>query len=370
MNEQIQVSPIAVEKSARQDRLRCITSGPGGKILPLAFIPLLREDAVTRGDVRVSFDMSESLYPLLNAVNVKVMAHFISNLAYDRFAGGMESLNRSYQGIVEPTNSTLIPWATTMAFAKAAPIWKTLGVQWPEAALINRAPVEAYNLLVNWRRRARTDKLPVRTPGDTTLAEAFWKNTALNYIVPDWDQSAMDGEVELQFATDQLRVRGVGRLNPSTITPKVTNAAVIDSGGIVGTYATAVMPSNAGFLFETNSVGTPMLVAQLADAGVKLSLANIELAKQTAAFAKLRERFDGIDDEHIIDLLMEGIRVPDEALKQPILLDQKQTIFGMSERKAMDGENLDKSLTTGRTEVALRFRTPPMTTGGIILLTA
>lgn len=36
----------------------------------------------------------------------------------------------------------------------------------------------------------------------------------------------------------------------------------------------------------------------------------------------------------------------------------------------MDGENLDVSRTTGQTAVNLRFRTPPMNTGGIILVTA
>jgi hypothetical protein len=375
-NELIQVNPIAVEKSARSDQLRCITSGQPGKIIPLCFVPLLREDAVSRGDIRVSFDMSETLYPLLNAVNVKVMAHFISNLALDRFAGGIESLNRSYQGIPEPVNSTVIPWAMTLPFTKNAPIWKSLGVQWKETDPINRMPVEAYNLLVNWRRRARTDKLPQRLMTDVTLAEAFWKNTQHNSIVPDWDQAAMEGEVELTFPDRRLPIQGIGRLKTPFTGATVVNPVVLE-GRETGAAQEKTYPwgydmsTQAGLTVRSSAAanGAPLVFAEMSASNVTLSLANIELAKQTAAFAKLREKFDGLDDDHIIDLLMEGIRVPDEALKQPILLDSKSTIFGMSERKAMDGDNLDKSLTSGRTEVALRFRTPPMNTGGIVLVT-
>lgn len=368
MNELIQTTPISVEKSARLETIRNITSCRAGWIVPLAFVPLLREDRVSRGELRVSFDMAETLHPLLNSVNVKVMAHFVPHLAFDRF-DGFDSFNRSYQGIAEPTGG-VIPFFRQGTFIKTASIWNKLGVQWPENAAINDAPIEAYNALVNFRRRSRTDQLPERLSTDTSLAEAFWKNTTMAHIVPDWDQAAMDGEVELQFATDILRVGGVGRKAAGTVTGKLTNQSAIDSAGGTRNYAVAVPPSNVEYLFETNSVGTPMLFAQLADAGVKLSLANLELAKQTAAFAKLRDRFDGLDDEHIIDLLMEGIRVPDAALKQPILLDSKSAIFGMSERHAMDGDNLDMSYTTGQTTVALRFRTPPMNTGGLVLITA
>lgn len=375
-NELIASSPIAVEKSVRSDMLRCITSCQPGKIVPLAYVPLLREDQVNRGEVSVSFDMSETLYPLLNAVNVKVMAHFISNLAFERFSGGLESLNRSYQKVPEPANGLVIPFFETVGFDKALPFWKTLGVQWPQMSAINRAPLEAYNLLVNWRRRARTDKLPVRSLVDTTLAEAFWKNSALNAVVPDWDQAALDGEVPLTIVDGRVAVQGIGRTKTPFTGTTLTNHVVLE-GRETGasqekTYPYAYdLSTQAGMIVRSSAAanGAPLVFAELAAQNVVVSLANIELAKQTAAFAKLREKFDGIDDDHIIDLLMEGIRVPDEAMKQPILLDQKETIFGMSERKAMDGEHLDMSLTTGRTEVQLRFRTPPMNTGGIILIT-
>lgn len=378
MNELIATTPIAVRHSSRTDRIRSITSCQAGQIVPLCFVPLLREDRVARGNIRVSFDMSETLHPLLNSVNVKVMAHFVSFLAFDRF-DGFDSFNRSYQGVAEPATGTPITFFPTVAFAKDAPFWKTLGVQWKEGVGINRAPLEAYNVLVNWRRRARTDRLPERTVTDNSLAEAFWKNTAVASVVPDWDQSASEGQVDLNMVSTKVNLKGIG-LGGSPNAAGSNNNVRLPGGVTSGTgWPSWVIRHDAGTTAgaavmyvksDPAHPGYPDIFGELAEAGISVSLANLELARQTQAFAKLRERFDGIDDDHIIDLLMEGIRVPDEALKQPLLLSSANTIFGMQERHAMDGASLDVSRTTGQTSVQLRFRTPPMNTGGIILVTA
>lgn len=368
--EMMSTSPIAVEKSVRADELRSLTSGQAGVILPLAYVPLLREDRVTSGNVTVAVDMAETMYPLLNAVRLKVMAHLIPHLAHPQF-DGMDSFNRSYQGIAEPVSGSVIPFMTQTTYSKDAPFWKTMGIYWPDATPINKAPVEAYNILVNWRRRVRSEKLPERVLHDTTLAEAFWGHTVVGEVVPDFDQSLNEGEVELQFATEKLYVKGIGRTTGAALTP-TADIDVYNAGypGGMTTYPYGMQPNQPTFRFQTTQHGTPEIFAELQDAGIKLSLANIELAKKTAAFAKLREQYQGMEDDHIVDLLMEGIRVPDEALKQPILLASGSTVFGYTERHAMDGASLDQSLTTGKTRLNLRFRTPPINTGGIILLTA
>lgn len=376
MDELIQTSPIAVEKSVRGDEIRSLTSTMGGVIVPLCYIPVLREESITRGDLRIAFDMAETIHPLLNSVNVTAHAYFVSNLAFERF-DGMDSLNRSYQGIPEPYNATVIPFIKTMAFANGAGVWRKLGVHWPEGAAINQAPVEAYNLIVNHRRRARTDRLPERTALDTTLAECFWKNVDLAHVVPDWDQAAMEGEVELTVVANALPVRGIGTAGGTAVatgTPTVRQTGGLNTTGKQGWYSkhptpTAGTEATTVLLQDPLNPGFPNIYAEMVENGITVSLANIELAKKTASFAKLRERFDGIDDDHIIDLLMEGIRVPDQAQKQPLLLDRKSTIFGYTERHAMDGDNLEKSVTTGRTALSLRLRLPPMNAGGIVLVT-
>lgn len=369
-NEMISSTPISVEKSIRGDEIRALTSCKAGKIVPVAYIPVLREDQVSRGSIRLKFDMAETVHPLMNAINVTAFAHFVPFLAEERFTG-MDAFNRSYQGIGEPHNGTPIPFFETVNFLRASPFWSTLGVHWKEGQPINSAPLQAYNTLVNFRRQARSTKLPVRAKHDGTLAEAFWRNPNLWHIVPDFDQAAMDGEVELQFANSKLPIRGIGRKTGST--PAIVNGQTVVenmTGGATTTYPFSAALGGTAFQMKVyETTGTPDIFAELTESGVRVSLANIELAKQTAAFAKLREKYAGLDDDHIIDLLMEGIRVPDEALKQPILLDKKSTIFGYSERHAMDGASLDMSVTTGTTEIDLKFRTPPMNVGGIILIT-
>lgn len=356
INEMVQTSPIAVEKTVRGDEIRALTSCKAGKIVPISYIPVLREDRVSRGSVRMTFDMAETVHPLMNAVNVTAYAHFVPFLAFERFTG-MDSFNRSYQGIGEPHDGTPIPFFKTVAFNRNAEFWKTLGVHWRGTDPINDAPIEAYNVLVNWRRQARSQKLPLRTLLDTTLAQAFWRNPNMWHIVPDFDQAAIDGEVELQFASTRLPIYSKNR--------QAVNTNYQVPSGQSGWVPPDVPDPQGGSMADWSS----RIFVELENSGVKLSLANIELAKQTAAFAKLREKFSALDDDHIVDLLMEGIRVPDEAMRQPILLDKKSTIFGYSERHAMDGASLDMSVTTGTTSLTLNFRTPPMNTGGIILIT-
>lgn len=374
MTEMVSTAPIAVEKSVRGDEIRVLTSCKAGKIVPVSYIPVLREDRVSRGRVRLALQMDETVHPLMNAVNVTAYAHFVPFLAFERF-GGMETFNRSYQKIGEPHNDTPVPFFESVQFDRDAPFWKTLGIHW-RASAINSAPLEAYNVLVNWRREARSARLPQRALLDTTLAEAFWKHPNLNHIVPDFDQAAMDGEVELQFASPKINVSGIGKHDTQGFTGVQSNVPVRerDAEGNYRNvvYERAIPTSTADSTFLRTTIANeyvPDIFAELESAGVKLSLANLELAKKTAAFAKLKDKFEAIDDDHIVDLMMEGIRVPDEALKQPILLDKKSTIFGMAERHAMDGASLDMSVTTGTTSLDLNFVTPAMNVGGVILIT-
>jgi hypothetical protein len=108
----------------------------------------------------------------------------------------------------------------------------------------------------------------------------------------------------------------------------------------------------------------------MTDNGITVSLSNIELAKKTQAFAKARSMYQGHDDDYIIDLLMAGVRIPDQAMKQPILLAQQRTQMGYQQRFASDAANLDESVTVGGALIDITMRTPAINTGGIIVITA
>lgn len=396
LTETIPATPIGVQKSVRRDEKRVLTSSQAGKIVPLAYVPLLREDRLSRGEMRVRIEMMETPQTLMNAINVTCYAHFIPHLAFERF-NGMDQFNRSYAGEPETEGGSPVPFFTKMPFNRNGEIFKVMGLHAKAGTQVNAAVVEAYNVLVNHRRRARSQKLPLRDLGDTTLAPAFWHHTGMAHIVPDFDSAMLDGEVMLSLASDLLPLRGTapvdgltvanvagvstaaGTANQRNYAGAVTASgepapAVGSPGPSAGWYSPAQlrrMSGNtaAGFERPTVDLAAAEVFAELAGAGVAVSLSNIELAKKTAAFAKLRAQYAGIEEDYLIDLLMQGVRVPEIALSQPILLDRKSTIVGYSKRYATDAANLDESVTTGETFVDMRMRTPPMNTGGIILIT-
>ena len=65
MTELIPNSPIAVQKSRRSAKGRVLTSGDAGKILPLKYEWLHREDGVQSGKIRMNVEMMESTEMLM-----------------------------------------------------------------------------------------------------------------------------------------------------------------------------------------------------------------------------------------------------------------------------------------------------------------
>lgn len=384
MTEMVPSTPINVMRSTRRDRGRVLTSADAGKILPLKYIPMLREDAVKRGRVRVNIEMMETAELLMNGIGVNVYAHYVPMLAFDRFNGSMEELNRSYKG--EPgIGGSVVPFfeknkyyvhtsgavggvsdASDFDVTGGSPtylsqFYQIMGIH-TEAVEINTTVVEAYNAIVNHRRKARSASLPLRNAFDHRLAEAFW-SLENNHIVPDFDEKLVDGEVTLgglQFqAPLKAKWAGTGHTYNHPTTGNIDETSVWKPGQKSG-----IVKDGDYWVFDE-------IFAELTSGGnATMSLADIEQAKKTAAFAKLRSMYDGIDDEHIIDLLMEGIRVPEETMKQPILLAKQSAMIGYNQRYATDGANLDQSVTNGLAVVDLNIRTPQMNTGGVIMITA
>jgi len=388
MTEMIPNSPIAVQKSVRTAKGRVLTSGDAGKILPLKYEWLHREDGVRSGKVRLNVEMMETSEMLMNGVGVTLYAHFVPMLAFDRFNGSMDELNRSYKkengaaGSVVPffeKNKLFRPLTNDEANLPDASsydtvnyydsstdtnvFYQTMGIH-TQATNLNSTIVEAYNAIINHRRKARSKSLPLRNAFDHRLADAFWINNGMQNIVPDYDQNLIDGQVTLAGLTFQAPIKapkyrgdtivGTASSNNSDtnqhLAPAMSGADIIDEGDL--------------YLFED-------IYAELSTGGnATMSLADIDQARKTAAFAKLRAKYDGISSEHVIDLLMSGIRVPEEALKQPILLGRQRAMIGFNKRYATDGANLDKSATNGMATIDMSIRTPAMNTGGVIMITA
>jgi hypothetical protein len=354
LTDSVSAMAISPQRSVRSDKVRVLTSGKAGKILPIAYMPMLREDRVSRGRIRVNFEMAETVKTLMNSINVTVFAHFVPYLAFERF-NGLDQLNRSYKGIPETDGGDVIPFINHRNFYTDNQVFNSLGVHAKSGEPINWSPIEAYNCIVNHRLAKRSSKLDVRGENQHLLAPAFWKGNDQTSIVPDFDQAALDGEVILNFADTGLNIKAQTLPGHTDMTPG---------------HHDVVIGADSNLYFHQSENVAANIVAELNAQGIALSLSNIELAKKTAYFAQLRKRYKNLDDDYIIDLLMDAIRVPDAQMAQPVLLDRKSTIFGYSRRYASDYANIEQSVTTGATSVDIDFRTPAMNTGGIIMITA
>jgi len=369
------------QRSNRMQRTRLMSSFQPGKFVPLDCFPLLRMDGIQSGQHNFSFQMAETAETLDTAVNLRVMAHFVPHLAAQRFENSLDGLNRAYKkelpydGASDP-----ILFYRNVAYSSTANFWESLGIHAQEGMQINGAYLETYNILWNYLARNRSLKIEERaefTAG--SLAPAFWPLTGVSHLVPEFDQALIDGEVPLNVVEGQLPVKGIGMLEPLT-NPPVTGIAMRETGGVrtppgisgIGDYggpAPGEGTNKATMAMDMTS-HLPMIFAELQENGITVSLSNIDMAKKTASFARLRQKYEGIDEDWMIDMLMSGIQIPDASMSVPMLLGQQSTIFGYNKRYATDAANLDKSATDGMANISIRYRMPPTNTGGIVMFTA
>lgn len=381
--------PVSFKRTKRKSKGRVLTSGDAGKILPIKADPILREEGFS-GNVNLAIEMMETSEKPVNAIVAKAMTYFVPYLAFEQFNGSIDELNRSYMkengiagsqveffeknkywnGSAEVTDAT--PTDMDTGDNGRADFYGTMGIH-HGAADMNNSYVQAYNAIVNHRRKARSASLATRNQFDHNLAEAFWPNEGNSHIVPDFDQKLIDGEVALNGLSFKAPVRS--ELLMDTALANTYNASTsqnVPQGASVFPYmyndpATEIVRDGTTS-YELEDIWAE-LTADSNFGSATMSLADIEQARKTAAFAKIRASYDGIEDDYIIDLLMQGIRVPEEMMKQPMLLAQSSGMFVFNQRFATDSGNLDDTATNGFVNLGYRARAPRTMCGGIVMTT-
>lgn len=370
-------SPLVPPRSRRQVNQVVATSMPAGKMVPVTAFPLLREDKLMNSMIHCKVDLMETAEVIKNGIKCRFMAYFVPFLAFDRFNGGMDEFNRAYtkQQIADGVSVTPFFNSMTAGAVGTIPIHKYLGFHAAPTDVINTSYIEAYNTIWNFRARNRSETLwtaKKRLENATSLAPAFWQHEQYKYVVPDWDDQAMEGSVDLSFTNANAAVTGIGFSAPSVFGG--AGASYRETGGASVPYPFNAGTSGQGIVIKstTGTAGTavPQIFANMASAGVKISLANIELAKRTQYYAELKAQFEGLDDVWIIDLLMQGVSVPEQMWKQPILIADKTEIFGIEKRWATDGANLTDAVVNGAAMCDLDMVLPQCPTGGIVMVVA
>jgi len=410
----------------REDVATAMTSGKVGKVIPVAQIPLLRGDSAS-GNVTIQVELGEMDRPTLNAVVLNAQAWFVPKTCFPQFAGHDEFM-ASYNGTTikaagqpdraPPPFFNVLTDAAKTALAESE-VYKTLGLHVPAGPDgINTDLVDALALIYNFRLASFSSRLQRRKYSTEagglaevgTLPPAFWPPSRMTRVVPDYERALVVGAFGLDVIAGTIkysghlpvqahtvaanrgsqRVRKVadGQLlghngsNTASKTSQQVDNSVNTAGGNIagGYYATASSAGNP--LVQTYmDPGTSMianvanLIGQFEGDSITVSLADIDKARTTQAFAKMRSAYAGNDttgfdnEEMLVAELMQGMRPPENAFKRPWLLDSKMVPFNMPERHATDGDNLDMSVTQGRVAVNLRTVVPYQEASGYILVT-
>lgn len=364
-------TPVSHEQTIRRQNVSVVTSSFGGKLVPLKAIGLHREDSVINSLLTLNLQMAETASMLLNPVRIAAAAYLVPKLAFDRFPD-MGTIDRSWNG-QEEIDGSVVPWFNPWTLPAGGikdnhPILQTLGLHANSQDTYNTDYVEAYNAIWNFAAKNRSVSLTERDKADASLGPAFWANTQMKHVVPTFDDAMIEGVVPINFVGDSNQIPVVKRAISNSITfqrndndnPVGAGGAQFNSGGKLvtdGGQTTNFDPGNS-------------LYAELQENQIQLTLANIDLARETAAWARLRTQYQGKSEDWMMDQLLSGVRLNDEGMKQPILLDTQEVNVGMAQRYATDSGNLTKSVTDGRTSLQLRIRTPKVDCGGVVMVVA
>lgn len=380
------VTPLNVPRTRRMHPLRVLTTLPVGKYVPIAAIPLLREDNFV-GRFSIASEMLETDEILMNRVNLRITPWLVPWLAFKRFEGSRDQFDRSYMGQPKTLDegAEVVPFIETHAFgaAGANEIYKYLGLHGKATDQVNTMYNEAYNLIWNFEARNVSRKLTQRDRLDDELAPAFWRHSQFGNMVPDFEDAMMEGEIPLEIIDPELSLKG----KTSTLGYDETRGVVrqFRADDPATTYVSGAQQANGTTALTApipnatgasqgwrNFLDLSQVIAELDANGVTISLANLEMVKKVQYLAKMREKFDGFDDEYVIDMLMGGMTIPDQHMKQPVKLGQTVTVpYRQSKRYATDAGNLAESATSGGTgPFEMRVRCPVVNTGGVIMLIA
>lgn len=378
-------TPVQFGRTTRRDEAVTMTSGRAGKVVPIGHIPLLRGDSAS-GRVGVDVELAEMPRPLLNGVHANFQAWFVPKASHPKFAGYDEFLH-SYQGEdittlgqadrTPPEFFDKIDAAPKIATIAESEFMKTLGLHIPAGTAIQPDLIDAFNQVYNFRLAAHSSRLTRRKYAAedldeaTTLPAALWPSGRFSRVVPDYERALIVGALDLDVMSGQVPVQNLNVKAPGT--SSYSDVESVGDDGAVGPVNTGDVNTLFAEFLDANNIKP--IYGEMGGQTLGVTLADIDKARETQAFARLRTAYAGNDatgfenDDAIVAELMQGFRVPEETFKRPWLLDSARVPFGMVERHATDGASLDQSVSTGRSSAQLSLNVPANDVGGVIIIT-
>lgn len=388
----IRQNSVAVDfdMTTRQDNQSILTSAPAGVVAPVAVFPLHRGDSAS-GRIMFDMELAEMPKPLENAVLARIQVWCVPRTALPQFSGVDEYVHAFHEtnitalGASSRTPPSLYDTVGTgaIAAAQASEFFQCLGISLEAGRAINTDYIDAYNLVQNFRLAAHSSKITrydyyaEDAVTSLELKPAFWPKSRLHAMVPDYESALVTGSLDLDFSAGSIPVSGIGWPQASPLGSATNN--VRETGGNTVDYTDAVgegwNSTSTALRIKSDGSDFPAVFAEMAGETVATTLADIDRARDTNAFAKARTAYAGTNysgfnnDDVIVADLMQGFQ-PDEALfNRPWLLDAKTLVFGMNERHATDAANLDDSVSVGNAMGTLSINVPKQKYGAVIIAT-
>lgn len=373
VNTRLNTMPVDFPQTRRNHPLQVLTSMPPGKMVPIGAIEVLREDSLS-SSMEINVEMLETKELLMNPVNLRITAYCVPWLAMARFDGSRDQFDRSYNKQPQIDGGVTVNFFENQAYGTFGSnlVYLALGLHAGSGDLVNTMYLEAYNAVWNFRAKNRSLNITPRARLASTLAPAFWPASRFKDVVPNFDQAVIDGKVALNVLNSKMPVSGIAMGDATTYTGNANAGASKQATGtaVTGSNWSLSVGTSAMYVRGDNTTKVPDVFAELQSNGITISLSNIELAKQTQAFARLREKYEGHTDEWITDMLMSGLEIPDQALKQPMLMADQMVQFMQGKRYATDGANLTKSAVSGAATMKLNLNLPKLSVGGVVMIFA
>lgn len=377
-------SPVSFPTTQRPESGVLMSSARAGKVVTVAQFPLLAGDSAS-GQVMLDFRLKDMPKPLLNAALFNVQAWVVPRTAFPQFGSFQEVMHARTGEVIKTlgqADRTPPPFFTTidgaaLTTAAGSDMFRTLGLHVAAGAEVNSDIIDAFNVVYNFRLAAYSQRLNRRPYATEDIAEAtrfppaFWPAAAMRGIVPDYERALVVGSLDLDVSAglvelpfQRFGVSGTDYVGNAAVSSNATNFAIFTAVG--GT-------DNNGISIEVPVSGP--FYGDLTGQTITTTLADLDKARATQAFAKLRATYAGNDttgfnnDDAIVALLMQGLDVAPELFNRPILLDAKTVPVGFQERFSSDATALDASLTRGGSAVRLSLNIPKLPTGGHVIVT-
>lgn len=393
-------TPVHFNRTTRTDNSVLMSSSRAGVVHPVAYIPLLPGDTAA-GRVGIDIQLKEMPKPLLNAVHANIQAWFVPKSAHPQFSGRDELMHAMTGEQIKslgapdrnpPAFFNMVGHVALNTLGESA-MARVLGLHiFSGIGFHNTDVFDAFNLIYNFRLAAHSSRLERRPYCSEDLAEAtslppaFWPSSRLSRVVPDYERALVVGALDLDVVAGSVPVTGTGTVHLKSVenrsAPIVKNVGTNNPGAVnlpltTQSNGTLQQGNTAVYLDDAGNyrVNASAFVAEMSGQSIGITLSDIDKARTTQAFAKLRTAYAGNDatgfdnDDTIVALLMQGLSVPADQFKRPWLLDSRRVPVGFAERFATDAANLDQSVTLGRASATLSLNVPQQDVGGVIVVT-